>query len=278
MFQDRSLVIATQHGKEAVIAPALENALGVRCFVPEQLDTDILGTFTGEVERKDDPIATLRSKCRLAMAQTGCDLAVASEGSFGPHPTLFFPLSGDELVMLLDEKAGLEIIGRDLTTETNFSGSEVESLRELETFAKRAGFPEHALILRNEKGGNARILKGIKAPETLRKSFEEMLRDFGHAYVETDMRAMNNPTRMKSIGRAVENLLEKTKSLCPQCSAPGFSVVEAKKGLPCAWCGMPTESTLAYVYGCTACSFQKEEKYPHGKEKEEPMYCGLCNP
>ena len=32
--------------------------LGVKCFVAENFDTDLLGTFTGEVERKDDPITT----------------------------------------------------------------------------------------------------------------------------------------------------------------------------------------------------------------------------
>ena len=122
MFKGRQLAIATRHCKEQVMALLLEKSLGVSCFVPEDLDTDALGTFTGEVERKDDPITTLRAKCQLAMAASGCDLAVASEGSFGPHPTLGFVLSGDELVLLLDAKNGLEILGRDLSTETNFGG------------------------------------------------------------------------------------------------------------------------------------------------------------
>jgi hypothetical protein len=58
MFKGRSLVIATK--KEKVIAPLLEEALGIVCFVPEDFDTDTLGTFTGEIERKLDPISTAR--------------------------------------------------------------------------------------------------------------------------------------------------------------------------------------------------------------------------
>ena len=55
MFRERNLFIATKHEKEKVIAPILEKELGVKCFVAENFDTDVLGTFTGEVERKRRP-------------------------------------------------------------------------------------------------------------------------------------------------------------------------------------------------------------------------------
>ena len=60
MFEGRKLLIATKHKKEIVIAPILEKELGVTCFVAPDLDTDELGTFTGEVERRDDPFTTAR--------------------------------------------------------------------------------------------------------------------------------------------------------------------------------------------------------------------------
>ncbi len=278
MFKGRKLAIATQHRKEEIIAPLLQKSLGVQCFVPPGLDTDALGTFTGEIERKDDPLATLRAKCQLAMAQTGCDLVVASEGSFGPHPTLFFALAGDELVMLLDARNNLEIVGRDLSTETNFGGCEVESEDALMRFAKGAGFPEHTLILRNAKGENKRIIKGISTEEKLRADFRKMLADFGSAYAETDMRALYNPTRMQAIGRATEKLIEKALSLCPKCSAPGFGITEVRPGLPCKWCGTPTESALSYWYRCAACDYSEAKPRPDGRTAEEPMYCPSCNP
>lgn len=67
MFKGRSLVIATKYEKEKVIASLLEDALGVVCFIQDGFDTDTLGAFTGEIERKLDPISTARKKCLRAM-------------------------------------------------------------------------------------------------------------------------------------------------------------------------------------------------------------------
>jgi hypothetical protein len=52
LFKDCTLVIATMHGKEKVIAPLLVKALGVKIIVPENFDTDLYGTFSGEIEGK----------------------------------------------------------------------------------------------------------------------------------------------------------------------------------------------------------------------------------
>ena len=72
LFVGRTLVIATQHQKEKVIAPALEAALGVRCIVPDQFDSDRFGTFSGEIPRIKTPLETARDKCIAAMQQSGC--------------------------------------------------------------------------------------------------------------------------------------------------------------------------------------------------------------
>lgn len=58
MFEGRRLVIATKHGKEAFLAPILERELGVHCFILPLFDSDIFGTFSGEVERLEDPVFT----------------------------------------------------------------------------------------------------------------------------------------------------------------------------------------------------------------------------
>ena len=85
-----------------MIAPILEKELGVNCFVDETFDTDALGTFTGEVERELDPISTAREKCLRAMKINNCDLGIASEGSFGPHPSMFFVNADDEFLIFID--------------------------------------------------------------------------------------------------------------------------------------------------------------------------------
>ena len=278
MFKGRDLVIATKHGKERVIAPIVEKELNVKCFVSLDLDTDLLGTFSGEIERKNDPITSARNKCFMAMELTNCDIAIASEGSFGPHPSLFFIPADDEILVLIDKKNGLEIIVRELNTETNFNGSDIKTEEELLAFAANANFPSHGLILRKSKDEFSDIVKGINSVEQLSKVFIKLMNDFGTAFVETDMRAMYNPTRMKIIESATQKLIKKINTLCPVCNMPGFGITDAKEGLPCEICNFPTRSTLSYLYACQKCNYTKEEKYPKGKKIEDPMYCDYCNP
>ena len=52
MFKGRTLLIATKHQKEKVIAPIFKKSLGVQVIVPAQLDTDVFGTFTCEITRR----------------------------------------------------------------------------------------------------------------------------------------------------------------------------------------------------------------------------------
>lgn len=51
-FSGRRLLIVTKHQKEEVIAPLLEKALGVSCFVSKDFDTDSLGTFLEKLLEK----------------------------------------------------------------------------------------------------------------------------------------------------------------------------------------------------------------------------------
>lgn len=278
MFKGRRLLIATKHEKEKVIAPLLAESLDLTCFVSEEFDTDTLGTFTGEVERKEDPVATARSKCLKAMELYDCDLGIASEGSFGPHPAIFFVPADEEILIFIDRRHKLEIVARALSTETNFDGEEIHTEDQLIRFAERAQFPSHALILRTAKTADAEIVKGITDWPRLKETFRQLLEKQGTIYAETDMRAMYNPTRMKVIEQAAHKLLEKIKSCCPGCNTPGFGISGAQAGLPCEWCNNPTRSTLSYLYQCQKCAFVKEEKYPHHKTHENPMYCDICNP
>ncbi len=277
-FKGRTAVIATKHHKEKVISPIFEKELEIKCIVPAGLDTDVLGTFSGEIQRVDDPITTLRNKCKLALDITGCDLAIGNEGSFGSHPTIFFARADDEFVMLFDKANSIEIVGRELSLETNFDGSEICSEKELLQFAGKVKFPTHGIILKKNKNDFSIILKGITTEEKLLEGYHQMKSHDGIAYAETDMRAMYNPTRMGVIEDATKKLMAKIKSLCPECGTPGFGVVDAQKGLPCDICNFPTRSVLKHIYKCQKCNFQKELLYPFNKMKEDPQYCDLCNP
>jgi hypothetical protein len=278
MFENRRLLIATKHQKEKVIAPILEKELGVSCFIDETFDTDALGTFTGEVERELDPVSTAREKCLQAMKINNCDLGVASEGSFGAHPSMFFVNADDELLIFIDTKNNIEVIVREISTSTNFNGKQIRREQELLEFAEHIGFPSHGLILRKSKDENTDIYKGIIDIETLRKTFDDLHSKYDSFYAETDMRAMYNPTRMNVIEMATEKLVQKIKSTCPDCKMPGYGITDARSGLECSLCGSPTNSLLSYIYVCEHCQCTKEEMYPHNKTTEDPMYCDYCNP
>lgn len=278
MFDGRRLLIATKHKKEKVIAPIFERELGVKCFVLADFDTDELGTFTGEIERKYDPITTARTKCLWAMEYAKCDMAVSSEGSFGPHPMMFFAPANDEILIFIDKKNDLEIFARELSTDTNFHGSEIQTENELRAFIAQTKFPSHGLIIKKSKEDFTDMVKSITCQENLDSLFADFISKYGKAYLETDMRALYNPTRMRVIERATWKLMQKIKTRCPNCGTPGFSITSSFQGLRCGECNSPTRSTLSFVHSCGKCNFIKTERYPHGKRLEDPMYCDVCNP
>jgi len=277
-FGGRKLLIASKHKKESVIKPLLEEHLGVLCETVENFDTDIFGTFSGETERKDDPLTTVKKKCEKAMQSFGFDLAVASEGSFGPHPSFFFISADDELLILIDAKNKFEITAREISTATNFNGKFFENEDDVKKFAEQVLFPSHALIVRQSRETNDHLIKGITNWDDLIHHFYHFKNKYGRAFIETDMRAMNNPTRMSVIKKATEQLIQKINSACAQCGAPGFDISTINRGLPCDWCGAPTNGILSYLYQCKKCGYQKEEMYPHNKTKADPGSCNFCNP
>jgi hypothetical protein len=181
-------------------------------------------------------------------------------------------------MLFIDKKNDLEIIVRELTTDTNFNGEEIKSEKQLQNFAKQVKFPSHGLIVRKGKDDFTEIVKGITDWENLNKTFLQFLEKDTSAFVETDMRAMYNPTRMKVIEKATQKLIDKINSCCPQCNTPGFGITDAKKGLRCMQCSFPTRSTLSYIYTCQKCAYTKEEMFPNKKTTEDPMYCDVCNP
>lgn len=278
LFKNRKAAIATKHGKEKVIMPHLEKEFQIQCTVPVDFDTDVFGTFSGEVERKHDPQTTLKMKCEACLDKTGLDMVFASEGSFGPHPSLMMLPSDDEMVMLCDRKNGITLIGRELSSDTNFDGKEVSSWDELMEFAEKSEFPSHALILKKHKDDLEQMVKGIQSEEQLKKVYTLLKDDQGRAFVETDMRAHFNPTRMRVIDKAAYELIKKMKSNCPQCGYPGFQVQEVKRGLPCKVCGTPTNSIISKTLKCKKCGYGKEIMFPDKKTREDPMYCDICNP
>lgn len=283
LFMNRKAVVATMHKKEQVIAPILESELGLKIVVPKNFNSDYFGTFTNEVERTGDQLEAAKQKVEVAMLQSGLNIGVASEGSFGPHPFFSFAPFNRELVLFVDKELDLEITGYIANSETNYAQKVVKSFEEAYEFAQSIGFPEHGVnIKKNAKTINSKeIIKGITNVDQLRSSvssFFSVNQSQETIFIETDMRAMYNPTRMKNIKLATLDLLTKLNSLCPSCETPGFKVIEIKKGLRCKLCERTTDSIRSHIYECSKCHFQEEVLFPNGKQHADPTYCNFCNP
>ncbi|MEA3300084.1 MAG: DUF6671 family protein [Pseudomonadota bacterium] len=277
-YAGRRIALLTQHGKEGAIASALDPALGCRVERVDGYDTDQLGTFTRDIPRASTQLEAARRKARIGMDLSGLPLGLASEGSFGPDPMVgMFPWNVEFLIFIDDER-GLEIAGR-----AQGSANHVHLLTgewaAAEAFARQADFPAHHLVVRPEGENDPRIRKGIAAWAEFEAAFAlaRAQSASGQVFLETDLRAYANPTRMENIRRAAEDLVKKLLSLCPACGAPGFWLVERVAGLPCADCGAPTRETRAEVHGCVQCLHRLT------RECTEPPYadpgrCDYCNP
>ena len=74
-YADRRIALLTQHGKERVIAPALEPGLGCTIEHVSGFDTDPPGTFTRETARAGPQLDAARRKARKGMDFSGLDAA-----------------------------------------------------------------------------------------------------------------------------------------------------------------------------------------------------------
>ena len=278
-FCDRLVVIATMHRKELVIAPILQTSLGVRVAVPQNFDSDLFGTFTRDVDRPANQVETAKLKAETGLELIDADLAIASEGSFFPHPMLGIACNR-EIVLLLDKKHNFTVYGESLSTDTNFRHQEISSYEQAYDFALKVGFPDHAIVLMQDAKTSAKeaIYKGITSEDLLKESVHKLLKQSSQIHIETDMRSLYNPTRMSNIAKATEDLVRKLQQFCLHCNFVNFDVVKKIKGLPCELCGLPTQVTRTHVYQCDRCQFQQEELFPSGIKTADPMYCNYCNP
>ncbi len=261
------VAFVTRHGKQRLAAQGLSE-LGLHLVHLDGPDTDLLGTFTRERPREGTALDAARTKLAWGFEHAPhARFALASEGSFGPHPQLPWVAAGHELVLLKDRRTGLELRGEDLSEDTNFGAETVESLEEANDFARRHGFPEHALIVGPHKG--------VASAEQLEALVQGALA-LGPVWLETDMRAHLNPTRQRSILRAMGRCFQALASRCPRCHWPGVVVTGSLPGLPCETCQTPTRLPRALLRRCTVCGVTLEEPAPLAVAPA--ARCDQCNP
>lgn len=133
--------------------------------------------------------------------------------------------------------------------------------------------------MRPDSADHVQIRKGLNTLGSLKQAFDwaMALSSTGKVFLENDLRAHTNPSRMANIQKATLNLAEQMNSPCPACESPGFWVRDLKRGLCCRACGTPTREPIAQVWTCTKCNHRCET--PLSVEAyADPGRCDICNP
>jgi hypothetical protein len=278
-FENKIFSVATKHKKE-IVFKSVFSQLGLNYIAANEIDTDVLGTFTGEIERKFSPLETALQKAKLLASEiNNVDFIIANEGTFGPHPTIPFVVSDSEVILMYEVKTGKYFYFHDISTNTNFAETEISSFNQLNDFLSQVKFPSHALIVSAKlNDGRIHYEKGIQDQHNLEFQVNRLINISCNlsVKVQTDMRAHLNPTRMNFIAECAQKFVEELKCSCPKCNYPQFKIRRTERGLPCYICNNPTQSIKKYIYECLNCNYTEEKN--NEKEFEDPMYCEFCNP
>lgn len=277
------LCLTTRHGKERALARPFAAGLGLELAVCPS-DTDQLGTFSGEIARHGDALATCRRKALLGLETTPWRLALASEASFGPHPAVPMLAVGQELLVFVDLDRELTVVEQRLELRTNYSQKRLMAGEDPGPWLQQVGFPRHGVIARPASSNAAvpahSVWKGLRSAGELEAALQHCRRLDPKAQVllETDMRAHMNPTRMASIRRLGFALVRRLRTACPDCGSPGWGLLQTAPGLPCRWCGEATTLSKAEIWGCPSCGNQRELPRRDGVLTADPGHCQWCNP
>ena len=277
----RRISLATMHGKERAISPEVFAILGAQIVRPSCLDTDILGTFTGEIERVGTMGDVAIAKARLGMQQTGIKLGLASEGTYGPHPYIPFMTGGCELMVFVDDERNLVIFESLIDDNPCFENLATDDFNEVRQFFKKIDFPDQAVIVSSSRQSTQRVFfKGLKSVKDVEKAFKEVrsIAENENVVVQTDMRAHLNSRRMNKIGELARKICKRIACCCPKCQSPGFGRPGPVKPLPCSWCGESTAMASGRFFECVSCDFSEFRSREDGLKTADPLHCSNCNP
>lgn len=270
--------LATIHAKELAAAPAFRRVLGAEVVVAPNLDTDELGTFSGEVPRPDALVETCAIKAEMVFRTMDVDCALASEGSYGPIDRVPLNPGGVEIMAFVDRKRGLRIVETLPTHRTNWR---------LQRFAagdpavpgilKAMGFPRFGVFVICSSDMEHPI-KGLETEAAVLAAMDREARrsDDGRAVLLADMRAHRNPTRMRVLRALSWKLAKRLERLCPECHTPGFGHIQSRRGLACEACGDPTPWIDFEIDGCSVCGHAEARARKDGRRFASKRSCPTC--
>jgi len=277
-YQQQSVSLLTNHSKQRVIAPVLEQGLGCRVCWVDGFDTDTLGSFSRQTPRLTSALETCRRKAEIGVGLAHTSLGLASEGTFNADPWSGLLPWNVEILVFIDHTHGWEIVGTAQGPAHNHQCT-AHDWDSVCAFAQQHGFPEHQLCLRPDRVLDQRVIKGLASWDGVHAAFHTCwgLSKTRQVHVESELRAFGNPTRMAMIERAAHDLVQKINQACPQCDGPGYQVVSHRSGLPCAACARPTRMATHAQWGCAHCQHSQEVVLAQARNAD-PSRCDHCNP
>jgi hypothetical protein len=277
-YARRKIGLATMHAKERAMAAPFRRLLDADVVVAPRLDTDQLGTFSGEIPRPGDLIETALLKAELVFKTLDVDCALASEGSYGPIDRLPLNAGGLEIVAFLDRSRGIRMIETLRTHRTNwrlwrFKAGD-PSVR---ASVASLGFPQHGVFV-IPGSDPSRPIKDLASLDAAVAAVDRAANASadGEAIVISDMRAHRNPRRMQVLRALAWRLARRLSVLCPKCGAPGFGHIDSRRGLPCEDCGAPTHWIDFEVDGCAACGHGVARPRADGRRFAPRLSCTAC--
>lgn len=281
MFYENSTIILTsKHKKGDAIAPVFRQILFSEIYTAE-LDTDTLGTFSGETARTLSALECARRKCAWGMQEYHAKYGIANEGSFGHHPDIPFLPCDHEVLYFIDDHRGFHLSVGTSSEKTNYRSQTIDTMEELRDFSERALFPSHALIIRPNYWDDKKIIfKGLQTTADMQNAFmaSQQASADHKVWVETDMRAHLNPSRMAVLSSLAQKLARQLATPCPQCTCPGWGLVGLNRGITCSECENETLLVKEEVFGCQCCDYQVTLPRADGLISADPGHCQYCNP
>ena len=279
-YRHERIGLATIHGKHLAVAPPFRRVLGAEIVTAPDVDTDTLGTFSGEIARPAPVVETCALKAELAFQTMDVDCAIASEGSYGPIDSLPFNPAGVEIMAFVDRRRGLRLIETMGTHRTNWR---LLSFRAgdpgVRAAATAIGFPDYGVFVICNSD-RSRPIMGLASLDEIAAAVDREAErsEDGTAILIADMRAHCNPTRMKVLRALAYKLARRLERLCPKCGTPGFGHIESRRGLPCESCSAPTHWIDFEVDGCSVCGHAETRPRKDGRTTASKLSCRACRP
>lgn len=270
------VALPTKHKKGEAVRAGFKGILEID-LVEVEVDTDQLGTFSGEVARRGTPLETAIRKADLGAKSSGLKYAIASEGTISNDAQVPILISDVEVMVFKDYEEDLVIVESHRSFEINAARFETIDGNDIDHFLAQADFPNHGIIAMGVDIKRTKPIKGITNHHALTSAIKTIRQNSPKVILENDFRAHFSPSRMVNIKETAKRLAMRISSQCSSCNSPGWGVVGYEKGVNCQACKrLNPDAIHREILGCVRCDHRTTGEILF--ESLPAERCIWCNP